>query len=120
MSSATVSIRSFGLFSSRYFLQNASVTCVRAGAMIQNVIHLEMGPFIREGDSLTSRFIKPSERAAVDSFVPTASVQRSAVQIDGAMSHLTGRLPPGCTQSHAPVGPSCPARLSMSPKQTTG
>lgn len=34
---------------------------------------------------------------------PVAGAQRSAAQIDGAMSHLTGRLPPRCTQSHAAV-----------------
>ena len=47
------------------------------------------------------RIIKLLKNGGENSFMPLVSVQRSAAQIDGATSDLTGRLPPHCTQSHA-------------------
>ncbi len=60
------------------------------------------------------------KRGAVDSFILSVSVQRSAAQIDGAMSHLTGRLPPRCTQSHTAISLRVLLKSQCHQKQTAG
>lgn len=66
-------------------------------------IHSEGGEVDPSSSWRAPRFIKLPKRGGENSFLPPVSVQRSAAQIDGAVSHLTGRLPPRCTQSHALV-----------------
>lgn len=75
-----------------------------------NVIHVEMVLFIGRRkawpvEELTDSSSLQKKLCTMVSFILSTSEQRSAAQIDGAMSHLTGRLPPRCTQSHAPISP---------------
>lgn len=79
------------LFSSRYL---CSVTCVSTLTWKFD----QSSPW-QPSDSSSL----PHTLAAIHSFIQSVSLQRSADQIDGAVSHLTGRLPPHCTQSGAPI-----------------